>query len=314
MAEKESSKGVSSYWAKHYGNGKDASTGGASGSSTGSSSKKDPKGKSGKKARKKRRKFSQYSRSDKRVMIIGGLIILLILIWPVKRVIEVIDQGPSSGDSIPEGILKGSYSYGIDISVHNGDDIIWDSLYVMVDPSGHTTKDLMSSKEIFPVDFVFMKATEAVTFVDNNFKDNWENAGKVNIKRGAYHFFRTNYDPATQAENFIRTVGTMRYKDLPPVLDIEDIHKGCTNEQLNAACRKWLEIVEKHYGKKPIIYTYESFAKNHLSQDLINSYPLWIAHYETPYPMRDDWEYWQLSCKAVIYGIKGKVDLDVKKR
>ena len=42
--------------------------------------------------------------------------------------------------------------------------------------------------------------------------------------------------------------------------------------------KRWLEIVENHYGVKPIIYTNVDFYNRNLGSEFDN-YPLWVAHY-----------------------------------
>ena len=116
--------------------------------------------------------------------------------------------------------------------------------------------------------------------VDKDFKRNWQDAGRSGLRRGAYHFFRSSKDGEAQARLFIKTVGDLRFKDLPPVLDIETIHRGGSMKKLNEEALKWLETIEGHYGKKPIVYTGSSFARDWLSKRITDNYPVWIAHYE----------------------------------
>lgn len=202
---------------------------------------------------------------------------------------------------------------GIDISHHNGSGIIWDSLRVMTDRNGVTVKRIGDASDIRRIGFVFIKATEGASMRDRQFRENWENAAQSGIRRGAYHFYRSSKDPLVQAENFIRTVGEIRMSDLPPVLDIETVHRGCGREKLNADLRTWLKAVGEHYGRKPMIYCSDSFAMDNLERDLLDEYPLWIARYSEKRPARDDWEYWQFTDRAIVYGIRGKTDLSVRR-
>jgi lysozyme len=51
--------------------------------------------------------------------------------------------------------------------------------------------------------------------------------------------------------------------DLPPVLDIEVIgNPGAAKLRQNI--RIWLNVVEKHYGMKPIIYSYIDFYEKYI--------------------------------------------------
>ena len=208
-------------------------------------------------------------------------------------------------------VPPGSWKFGIDISHNNEGRIVWDSLYVMTDSKRRTVRDPFKAKEIVPLDFVFIKATEGATFRDRDFKENWKAAGRTGLRRGAYHFFRSSKDGEVQARNFISTVGDMRFKDLPPVLDIETIHHGCTKVLLNQRALAWLKTVEKHYGKKPIVYASSSFIKDYLNDEIKEGYPVWVAHYEKDSPSHESWTYWQFTDKAIVKGVPGKVDLSV---
>lgn len=208
-------------------------------------------------------------------------------------------------------VPKGCWRYGIDISHQNKPGIVWDSLYVMTDSKGRTVRDPFKAKDIKPVSFVFIKATEGAGFKDEDFQKNWKAAGQSSLRRGAYHFFRSSKDGEAQARNFISAVGDLRTGDLPPVLDIETIHRGCSKKQLNDRALQWLEIVCERYGKKPIVYASDSFLRDYLSKEITDNYPLWIAHYGKAKPDREDWTWWQVSDKAVVKGIPGLVDVSV---
>lgn len=225
-----------------------------------------------------------------------------------------ISQGGGGGHETGVKVPPGDWRYGIDISHHNAGDIVWDSLYVLTDKRGKTIRDHHLAKDIRPVSFVFIKATEGVSMVDKDFKRNWQDAGRSGLRRGAYHFFRSSKDGEAQARLFIKTVGDLRFKDLPPVLDIETIHRGGSMKKLNEEALKWLETIEGHYGKKPIVYTGSSFARDWLSKRITDNYPVWIAHYEKDRPDFDGWIFWQFTDKAVVKGVPGPVDLSVMKR
>lgn len=225
-----------------------------------------------------------------------------------------ISQGGGGGHETGAKVPPGDWRYGIDISHHNAGDIVWDSLYVLTDKRGKTIRDHHLAKDIRPVSFVFIKATEGVSMVDKDFKRNWQDAGRSGLRRGAYHFFRSSKDGEAQARLFIKTVGDLRFKDLPPVLDIETRHRGGSMKKLNEEALKWLETIEGHYGKKPIVYTGSSFARDWLSKRITDNYPVWIAHYEKDRPDFDGWIFWQFTDKAVVKGVPGPVDLSVMKR
>ena len=158
--------------------------------------------------------------------------------------------------------------------------------------------------------FAFIKATEGIGNTDPQFKRNWKKTKDNGIIRGAYHFFIGSKDGRMQAENFIDKV-ELKSGDMPPVLDAEQLN-GASAEQLRKEMKKWLEIVENHYGVKPIIYTNVDFYNRNLGSEFDN-YPLWAAHYyqlEQP-RIKRGWVFWQHSDEGRVNGIVSKVDFNV---
>lgn len=181
--------------------------------------------------------------------------------------------------------------YGIDVSKYQGQ-IDWYQL---------------KSQDI---KFVFIKATEGKELVDREFQLNWQRAKGANIVRGAYHFYSPRVDWKLQAKNFISQV-KLEKGDMPPVLDIELIH---SKNQLNLLedIRKWLEVIERHYGIRPIVYTYENYYNRFLLNEF-RHYNLWIAKYSNSPPDLEDaarWEFWQYSETGEYRGLDHKVDLN----
>jgi len=160
------------------------------------------------------------------------------------------------------------------------------------------------------IDFVFIKATEGTSIVDDQFRRNWTQAEEQNIPKGAYHFFVSNRSAKKQADNFIQMVN-LKKGDLPPVLDVEKSH-GVSVAEMQKSVKTWLDAVENHYGVKPVIYTNIDFYRRYF-QSGFEEYPLWIAHYLQPDKPRieKDWVFWQHSEKGRVNGIKAPVDFNV---
>lgn len=162
------------------------------------------------------------------------------------------------------------------------------------------------------VSFAFAKATESTTYVDSQFKTNWQGMKAAGLLRGAYHFFQAGSDAAAQAQNFIKTVGSLEAMDLPPVLDIESAGSA-SNSSIVTGVQTWLNTVEQGLGRKPMIYTNASFWNAHLNNQF-GGYPLWIAHYDVASPKIPtgwtEWNFWQYSQTGKVQGISGNVDTD----
>lgn len=163
------------------------------------------------------------------------------------------------------------------------------------------------------ISFAFIKATEGSWLKDRQFHNNWSNARKHGIIRGAYHFFLPNISPKDQAKLFIRTV-KLKSGDLPPVVDIEETN-GLAKALVQKHTKLFLDLLEKAYGIKPIIYTNRSFYEDYFANlpDFKN-YKIWIAHYHVTQlnmPSHVDWAFWQHSDKGNVNGINEPVDFNV---
>ena len=75
---------------------------------------------------------------------------------------------------------------------------------------------------------------------------------------------------------------------------------------------QWLDIVEKHYQTKPIIYTYFKFKTRYLNDSIFDQYPYWIAHYYVDsLEYQGPWKFWQHTDVGRLPGIKGNVDFNI---
>jgi len=163
--------------------------------------------------------------------------------------------------------------------------------------------------------FAFIKATEGGDHVDTRFLENWYGAKNAGIPRGAYHFMFWCRPASQQAEWFKRNVpadpGAM-----PPVLDVEwnGESKLCPGkiprDKALAMIRLMLEEMERHTGKRPIIYTDITFHQDVLEGEL-SEYPHWVrstaAEPHQRYPERR-WTMWQYTTTGRVPGIAGAVD------
>ncbi len=193
---------------------------------------------------------------------------------------------------------EGFEIHGIDVSHHQGE-IDWEVLH----NNGMIDK--------YPVRFVMIKATEGASNVDKRFEENFRQAREYGFVRGAYHFWSTTSTGRAQAEHFMRNV-KLEEGDLPPVLDVERKSKNQTSVQFKASVLTWLRLVEKHYGVKPIIYTYYKFKTAYLSDSVFDAYPYWIAHYYVDkIEYKGKWKFWQHTDCGRLPGIKGFVDFDI---
>jgi lysozyme len=156
------------------------------------------------------------------------------------------------------------------------------------------------------ITFAFIKATEGSSHQDPNFYVNWQGARESGIYVGAYHFFSFESEGATQAQNFIDTVGELD-GTLPPVVDIEFYGDYAENPLSVSETRKilddLLDTLEAYYGVKPIIYTTTKAYYRYISGGGYGDYLLWIRNtYKKPF-MR--WTFWQYSDEGKLDGYDG---------
>ena len=163
------------------------------------------------------------------------------------------------------------------------------------------------------VGFAFIKATEGGDFVDPRFQKNWTASATAGVPRGAYHFFTQCRPGAVQAENFIRVV-PKDPKALPPVVDAEHMGPCRTSPQVKDVAQEvtiFLDLLEAHYGLRPLIYTTREFHDAYLAGGF-QAERFWIRSLVIPPRFRKtQWVVWQYHNRGRRAGIKGPVDLNV---
>jgi lysozyme len=187
-------------------------------------------------------------------------------------------------DSPVAGLLPSDYTvHGIDVSKYQGH-VDWNQ----VRDSG--------------VQFAWIKATEG--------------ARAAGIPRGAYHFMYWCRPWQEEVAWFEKNV-PVEDDALPPVLDVEltPTSKTCRRTlyrpEVLEEMGQILAEMERHYGKKPVIYSTVDFYAGILQGGALNDYPIWVRstkyHPSVKYADRH-WHFWQYQSDAHIDGINGKVD------
>ena len=216
---------------------------------------------------------------------------------PIPDPLVIPDQPASHIELVPETMLhhlvlhKASSIYGIDVSHHQGS-INWNM--VATDPN---------------VSYVYIKATESATYVDDEYQQNLLEARRKGIPVGTYHFFSPKVSGLVQFQNF-SSVYDFRQQDLFPVVDVE--HRGRISiGRFHSQLKILLEEIEKTYGVRPIIYTGVNFYNKYLAGKYMK-YKFFIARYNTEEPpeLQDGASVilWQFTPKGAVNGIRGHVD------
>lgn len=215
-------------------------------------------------------------------------------------------EGPLDSGRLPPEMTRSIYPkprdypiHGIDVSKFQGD-IDWNA----VANSG--------------VKFAWIKATEGGDRADARFQANWTGAKAAGVAHGAYHFVYWCRPPLEEMTNFEQNA-PVEEDALPPVLDVEatptskTCHKRLTQEGAVADMKVMLGEMERHYGKRPIIYTTVDFYEAILSGGALSDYSIWVRstkhHPAVKYGSRA-WAFWQYQSDGQTPGINGNVDRD----
>lgn len=160
---------------------------------------------------------------------------------------------------------------------------------------------------------------------DEFYERNYRGARANGIRVGAYHRAfpsgpgpdAARVDARAEANVFISEVGTLRRRDLLPVLDVESPFANLDEASLRVWIRAWLNRVDKKLGREAIIYTNDSswLQTGDTTSFALEEHPLWIANYGVRHPSvpaenwaGHGWSIWQFTSSAHVRGIEGKVD------
>ena len=183
----------------------------------------------------------------------------------------------------------------IDVSTWNGN-IDWDKVY----KSGVRYAMIRSSFGI-----------ENPNQIDNKFVRNIENAIKVGIKCGIYHYSyaRSVAEAKKEADFCLKTIKNYKI-DLPVAFDIEDSSQtNLGKDTLTSIVIAFCDRI-KSAGYMPMLYCNPSWLNSYLHKDkLLGKYDLWLAHWGVSSP-GFDCTIWQYSENGSISGISGNVDMN----
>lgn len=154
------------------------------------------------------------------------------------------------------------------------------------------------------IKFVYVKSTEGASLTDPYYKTNITKAKKAGLLVGFYHVYSSKTTAYKQMAN-IRSTVKKKDLDLIPVLDIEGYHSG---KLYMERVDKLLELMEKEYGAKPMIYTSEHCYKTHFSGKKYSKYHVFIAKYKGGSPTVRH-TLWQFTESGHVKGVSGDVDI-----
>lgn len=153
------------------------------------------------------------------------------------------------------------------------------------------------------VAYVYVKATEGTTIQDPMYASNVKGAREAGLPVGSYHLYSSKTSAYDQFSNFKRLVKKSE-QDLIPMLDIEERYSSTLNVE---RVDKLLELMEREYGAKPLIYTSEHVYFDYFATKKYEDYQIFIANYH--YFPKCRFTLWQYSQTGKVPGISGYVDL-----
>lgn len=194
--------------------------------------------------------------------------------------------------------------FGVDISHHQGDVVFLQVLNN--DPH---------------VDFVYLKATEGVSYVDPKLVSNARAADLNNFPIGYYHYASLNtmdvvQDARNEAKFFIDTIRTLPAPKLPLALDIEENKANVPKDKVLLWINTFFETLTAAGHTDYILYSYTSFLDSNLPKNHgLGLIKLWIAAYvnlaKPKFPKGwGKYFIWQYSAKGKVKGINSDCDLN----
>lgn len=211
-------------------------------------------------------------------------------------------------------LLLTSFEVFINISSAAGLPPSSNNIYEGIDVSSYQGDINYEAVKNYGIEIVYIKASEGTYLEDPFFKRNYNNAKANNLKVGFYHFIRARTEEEAKNEaNFFASVISGTTPDCKLAMDFE-IFGELSIEEINLISFAFLQRLEEITGKKCVIYSDTSNARDVFSKTLADKYPLWVAEYGVEEPLLNGkWNNWvgfQYTDNGNIPGINGNVDRD----
>lgn len=147
---------------------------------------------------------------------------------------------------------------------------------------------------------------------DTTFKYNVTEAAKAGLQVGVYHYLyaETVADAKAEAQFFIKTIAPYKIT-YPVVLDVEEQSQAkLGKEKLTKIVKAFLDEVSAA-GYYAMLYSNKTWLTQYLDMSQLSGYEVWLAQWNTVPTYKGDFGMWQYSCKGIVSGIDGYVDLNL---
>lgn len=161
------------------------------------------------------------------------------------------------------------------------------------------------------IQFVYMLATIGGDSVNSAFQPYLSGCRKTRLKAGAYHCMTTTATVEEQFQNFVNHVPKDSIK-LVPMIHVSECEYWTAEEVIDSV-KRFCDLLEAHYGKKPAIYALNAIYNRYLTP-VFNDYALYIIKYSDVRPVIHGGNegirmLWQYTNKGKIRGFEKPVNL-----
>jgi len=160
--------------------------------------------------------------------------------------------------------------------------------------------------------YAYIKCCQGTDLIDDRCKENVKAARAAGVRVGVYHFFSTKFSAREQFRWFCQNYKASE-QDLRPMLDVESNGGKLDKKALQDSVRVFMDLCEKKFGYRPILYSYQIFYNRYLAPAFWQETLMLALYREDRAPVTDGRgraSIWQYSSKGRVNGIKGNVDLN----
>lgn len=147
---------------------------------------------------------------------------------------------------------------------------------------------------------------------DTTFRTNVTQALEAGLQVGVYHYLyaHTVSEAKQEAKFFIKTISPYKIT-YPVVLDVEEQSQANLGKnKLTKVVKAFLDEVSAA-GYYAMLYSNKSWLTNYLDMSKLTSCEVWLAQWNTVPTYSGDFGMWQYTCKGIVSGIDGYVDLNL---
>ena len=168
------------------------------------------------------------------------------------------------------------------------------------------------------VEFVMMRASRGALSSsrpiaeDVTFRYNVTEATKAGLNVGVYHYLyaETVAEAKKEAKFFLKTIKPYKIT-YPVVLDVEEQSQAdLGKEKITKIAKAFLDEI-RAAGYYAMLYSNKSWLTYNFDMSQLADYEIWLAQWNTVPTYKGEFGMWQYSCKGVVSGIDGYVDLNL---